>query len=237
MNITVIHGQKHKGVSYTITQTILQKLRRDEDELREFSLPIDGLDFCCGCNSCFTRGEEFCPSAETVQPIAKALEWADVILIDTPNYVMEMSGALKNLMDHLAYRWVTHRPHGSMFFKVGIVACSSAGAPPGGVTKSVARQLKWMCVPKVYRLPLISGALTVRDLSPKKKAEMEKKADKIARAVRRRAGKPRTGIRGKLFFGMMRKMQMSPDAAWNPTDQNWWADKGWTGKARPWREQ
>lgn len=237
MNITVIHGQKHKGVSHTITQTILRTLMQDKDELREFSLPARGLDFCVGCNSCFIKGEEFCPSAEAVQPIAEALDWADIILIDTPNYVMEMSGALKNLMDHLAYRWVTHRPRGSMFRKVGIVACSSAGAPPGGVTKSVARQLKWMCVPKVYRLPLISGALTVGDLSPKKKAEMEKKAAKIARAARRRAGNPRAAIRSRFFFLLMRKMQMSPDAAWNPTDQKWWVKEGWTGKTRPWKDR
>lgn len=237
MNITVIHGQKHKGVSYTITQAILQKLQRDGDELREFSLPIPGLDFCRGCYSCFVRGEEFCPSSEKVQPIADALDWADIILIDTPNYVLEMSGALKNLMDHLAYRWVAHRPRGSMFRKVGITICSSAGAPAGGITKSVARQLKWMCVPKVYRLPLTSGVMTVSDLSAKKKAEIDRKATKIARAARNRTQKPRAGIKTKFFFLMMRKMQMSPDAAWNPTDRDWWIQEGWTGKKRPWKAQ
>lgn len=52
---------------------------------------------------------------------------------------MEMSGAMKNLMDHLAYRWVTHRPHGSMFRKVGVVVCSSAGAPTTCVLKSMEK--------------------------------------------------------------------------------------------------
>ena len=234
MKITIIHGQSHKGVSYTITHAIVTALQQPGDEVREFFLPKDGPDFCYGCNTCFIKGETHCPSAEKVQPITLAMEWADVIMIDTPNYVMEMSGALKNLMDHLAYRWVTHRPHSAMFNKVGVAVCSSAGAPAGGVTKSIARQLKWMCVPKVYCLPFTSNAMTVADLKPKKQLDMQKKTAKIATAVRRKIGQAHASLRGKRFFGMMRKMQSSPDAAWNPTDQDWWVNHGWTGKIRPW---
>lgn len=235
MKITVIHGQSHKGVSYTITHAVLKKLRQPGDELREFFLPKHGPDFCFGCNTCFLKGEDQCPGADRVRPIALAMEWADVIFLDSPNYVMEMSGALKNLMDHLAYRWVSHRPHSSMYQKVGVVVSSSAGAPPGGVTKSMAEQLKWMGVPKVYRISFISSALTVADLAPKKAMEIEKRAAKTASAVRRRAASNHASLRGKLTFGMMRKMQASAKAAWNPTDQTWWKNHGWLNGARPWK--
>lgn len=234
MKIAVIHGQSHKGITYTMTHAVLNHLP-EEKEIREFFLPKEGPDFCCGCNTCFMKGETMCPSAEKVQPIAQAIEWADVVMLDSPNYVMEMSGSLKNLMDHLAYRWVTHRPHGSMFKKVGVAVCSSAGAPPNGVTRSIARQLKWMCCPKIYRFPIISNAITAKELKPKKQEAMQRKAKKIAKAVQKRSQKPRASMRSKFFFFIFRKMQKAPAAAWNPTDRDWWAQNGWTGKNRPWK--
>ncbi len=236
MKITVIHGQGHKGVTYTMTQTVLNFLITDKDEIREFFLPKDGPDFCCGCFNCFLKGESFCPSADKVQPIALAVEWADIILLDSPNYVMEMSGSMKNLMDHLAYRWASHRPHGSMFTKVGIVVSSSAGAPPRGTVRSMARQLKWMCVPKVYTLGLACNTAPGEAIKPKRMKLITKKAEKIAKAVRRRAERPRPSLRGRIMFGIFRKMQSSPDSAWNPTDRDFWVNQGWTQKCRPWRQ-
>lgn len=235
MKIAVIHGQAHKGVTYTITQSILKHLQSAEETPREFFLPTDGPGFCIGCNACFIKGEACCPGADKVKPIAEAIEWADIIILDSPNYVMEMSGSMKNLMDHFAYRWVTHRPHGTMFKKVGIAVCSSAGAPARGTTKSMARQLKWMCVSKVYLLPFTSNALGLSDLSPKKKEEMAKKAEKIAKAAARRAAKSHPSIRAKISFYIFRKMQSGSGADWNPTDRSWWVDQGWTKNERPWK--
>lgn len=236
MKITIIHGQGHKGITYTMTKTLVDKLMGESDELREFFLPKDGSDFCVGCSNCFMKGEEFCPSAEKVQPIAKAIEWADVVILDSPLYVMEMSGALKNLMDHLAYRWVTHRPHGSMFLKTGVVVCSSAGAPTGGALKSMASQLKWLCVPKVYCFGLTAMAPGFADLSDKKKSEIARRSEKIAKAVKRRYIKPRPCLRGRLMFKIFSGMQAADDAAWNPTDRDWWRNQGWTEKVRPWKK-
>lgn len=236
LRIAVIHGQAHKGVTYTITHAILQNLAQDDLEIREFFLPKDGPDFCIGCNACFVKGEAYCPSADRVQPIADAMVWADAIIVDTPNYVMEMSGALKNLMDHLAYRWVTHRPHASMYGKVGVAVCSSAGAPAGGVTRSIARQLKWMGCPKVYCLPFTSSTMTVSGMKDERRRRMERKAARLAKALGRKVGNARASLRAKAAFLLMRRMQSSPDAAWNPTDRDWWVENGWTGSARPWRD-
>ena len=235
MKITVIHGQNHKGMTYTMTKEVLKNLITETDEVIEFFLPKDGPDFCVGCNSCFLKGEEYCPGAEKVQPIIKSMEASDIIILDTPNYVMEMSGGMKSLMDHLAYRWVTHRPSGEMFTKVSVTICSSAGAPCGHTTRSMAKQLKWMGMPKVYQFPFICNALTVNDLSQKKREEMERQAKKIAEKTKKRAAHPRASLRGKLFFNIFRKMQMAPDASWNPKDRDWWVNQGWTKDVRPWK--
>lgn len=234
MKVTIIHGQSHKGITYTMTNTLLKYLA--SEEVKEFFLPKDGPDFCYGCNKCFLKGEDICPSADKVQPIAKAMEWADVIILDSPCYVMEMSGALKNLMDHLAYRWITHRPHGAMFKKVGITVCSSAGVPTRGVLKSMGRQLKWMGVPKVYQFGLMSNAMGVTDLKYEKLKEIDKKAKKIAKRVKTRAAHPRVGIRGVVMFNIFKGMQSSEKSAWNPKDREWWVNQGWTKKVRPWNK-
>ncbi|WP_394926650.1 flavodoxin family protein [uncultured Robinsoniella sp.] len=218
MNITVIHGQSHKGVTYTMTREVLKHLADDQDEIREFFLPKDGPDFCCGCNSCFIKGEGNCPSAQKVQPIAAA-----------------MSGSMKNFLDHMAYRWVTHRPYGGMFKKIGVVFCSSAGAPAGHTARSLARQLKWMSVSRVYCFPFVSNAMGVSDMKAEKRDMLERSAARIAAKVRQRAKRPRASLRGKLFFYVFRKMQSSPGAAWNPVDRDWWVNQGWTDKTRPWK--
>lgn len=236
MKITIIHGQMHKGVTYTMTKTLCDNLRKEGDETKEFFLPKDGPEFCHGCNQCFLKGEEFCPSADKMQPIVQAIEWADVLILDSPNYVMEMNGAMKNLFDHLAYRWVTHRPTTSMFHKIGITISSSAGAPANHTVRSMAKQLKWMCCPKVYTFPFICNALGPSELKEEKKRKMIHKAEKIAKAVRKRVGKQNASLRGKLFFQLFRKMQLSPDASWNPTDRDWWVNQGWTKNVRPWKK-
>ncbi|MDO5520106.1 MAG: NAD(P)H-dependent oxidoreductase [bacterium] len=235
MKLAVIHGQGHKGVTYTMTSSLVDKLKEADTQIMEFFLPKDGPEFCIGCNSCFLKGEEHCPSADKVQPIIKAMEAADVIILDTPNYAMEMSGAMKNLMDHFAYRWVTHRPSKAMFKKVAVTICSSAGAPPKHTTKSMARQLKWMGVPRVYYFPLISSAMGVADLKQEKKMKIEKTTEKIAKKVKKQVQHPHASIRNKMFFYIFRKMQMSPEGSWNPKDREWWVSQEWTKKVRPWK--
>lgn len=235
MKIVLIHGQGHKGVTYTMAHCILDNLRDTTTEVQEFFLPKDGPGFCVGCNNCFLKGEDKCPQQDKVQPIIKAIEWADVVMLATPNYCMDMSGAMKSLLDHFAYRWVTHRPHKSMFYKVGITLSSSAGAPPNSTVKSLAKQLKWMCVPTVYTIPFVSSAMGVSDLSKKKKKEMEKKAEKTAKKVKKALKRKHIGIRTKVQFLMFRGMQTGEDSAWNPTDNNWWKEQGWLEDKRPWK--
>lgn len=80
MKIVLIHGQGHKGITYTMSWTVLAHLMKEGDELKEVFLPQDGPGFCIGCNSCFMKGEQHCPGADKVQPIARAMEWADIIM-------------------------------------------------------------------------------------------------------------------------------------------------------------
>ena len=70
-------------------------------------------------------------------------------------------------------------------------------------------------------------------VSEKNKAKIEKDTARIADKLSR-AGKPHVGIRTKLLFGIMRMMQQM-DWGSSPAEKQYWIDKGWLGKGRPWK--
>ncbi len=124
MRITVLHGQMHRGSTYNITRLFLDKLSDENTEITEFFMPKDAPAFCIGCFSCFTKGGSHCPHADTILPIVKAIEDADLLILESPCYVLGMTGQLKTFLDHMGYRWMSHRPHPKMFSKVGLVICA-----------------------------------------------------------------------------------------------------------------
>ena len=55
-----------------------------KQRVTEFFLPKDMPHFCAGCFSCFLRGENACPHADLVQPIARAIGAIDVTKLNWP---------------------------------------------------------------------------------------------------------------------------------------------------------
>lgn len=78
MKIALINGQNHKGSTYHIGRMLADKLG---GEVTEFFLPRDFDEFCCGCTNCFMKGEEKCPHYEKLDPITKAVDEADVLIL------------------------------------------------------------------------------------------------------------------------------------------------------------
>lgn len=232
MKATVIYGQTHRNMTYTMAQTFLKELAADQVD--EFFLPKDGPGYCCGYNRCFTEGESKCKDHEVMERITASVDSCDVLVLVSPNYVAEVTGQMKTLFDHYAYRWLSHRPEGSMFRRVGVVISSSAGASTKSVTKSMARQLTWWGVQKTYILGMISHAYTPQNLDPKKRQKMENKAARIARSIKARGGKAPFNLKVRLLFKVFRSMQ-SGKAAWNETDRKYWEGKGWLDKVKPWK--
>jgi len=102
-----------------------------------------------------------------------------------------------------------------------------------GVTKSIAKQLFYLGVPKTYRIPFRVMASSWDGVSDKTKLQINRKTDKIAHRIVSKKGKSTPGIKTKFIFMMMRKFQKGNTYA--PLDTAYWADKGWFGKKRPWR--
>lgn len=178
-----------------MAQELIRRLGVADEDIQSFFLPDDGPDFCIGCNTCFFQGEEHCPYADKASSIALAMDEADLIVLASPLYTMGMSGGMKNLMDHYAYRWMVHRPQEGMFRKVGVVISSSAGAPTGGATKALKRQMKLWGVARVYRFGLTAQmAPNAQSMKPSIQGKMERKAARVAEKVQSSLQNPHPGV-------------------------------------------
>lgn len=221
MKIAVIHGQSHKGSTYHLTQLLLDQF--PESEIAPYQ--VNHLKHCIGCFNCIQKGEEKCPHAGDIQPIVHAIEEADLIIAESPNYCMGMSGQLKTFFDHMAYRWISHRPHPSMRKKIGVAISTTAGVGAGGVTKDIVKHMFWWGIPKTYRLSAAVSAMNWEGVKPEKKRKLEKKVIKIAAKIHKQTGKEKTGLKYKFFFSLMRGNQKNN--TWNPTDRRHWEENGW----------
>jgi len=233
MEITIIHGQGHKGSTYHITAMVKERLADSDTKVHEYYMPKDTPDFCAGCYQCFQKGEEYCPQADKVQKILVSILCSEIIIIDSPTYCLEMTGQLKSLFDHLGYIWLSHRPRKEMFSKIGIAISTTAGAGANRVIKSISRQMFWWGVPEIYQIHFKVNAARWEDVSEDIKKKIKKKTEELSQNVKNEIGRSKPNIKSKFLFNIMRKMQQSN--TWNKTDRDYWQKSNWLEKTRPWR--
>lgn len=229
MNITIIHGQNHKGSTYHIARMLAEKI---EGNITEFFLPRDFDEFCVGCTNCFTKSETLCPHYEKIKPITEAIDNADVIIFASPVYVYHATGAMKAFLDHYGYRWMVHRPEENMFYKQAVCVSTAAGAGMKSTNKDMADSTFFWGVAKTYTYGVGVAATSWNEVNEKTKEKVEAKATALAKKIRSNYGKVKPGIKTKVFFNIMRLMQKN---GWNKADVEYWKEKDWLGKKRPWR--
>jgi multimeric flavodoxin WrbA len=223
MKIAVLHGQKHHGSTWNTTRLLLDSLASEGDECNEFY--VNDIPDCIGCFTCILDDEEKCPHRGLTKPIIQAIEQADILIVDTPNYCMGMTGQLKTFFDHMAYRWMSHRPLDEMQRKVAVAVSTTAGAGASIATKQIAKQLFWLGIPKTYRINQAVAASKWDDVKPETKLKIGRKAARIAKKTRKKHGKARRGLRQKFLFRMMGNIQKSGFGT--PRDAVYWKEQGW----------
>ncbi len=229
MKITVIHGQSHKGSTYHIAHSLAEKLN---GEIIEFFLPRDFGEFCVGCNTCFEESETKCPHYEKLLPITQAIDEADVLILASPVYVYHASGAMKTLLDHYGWRWMVHRPEEKMFAKQAVCISTAAGAGMKSTNQDMADSVFWWGAAKTYTYGIAVAEVSWERVDAKKKQKIERKLSALARKITKKQGTIKPSLKTKAFFLVMRQMQKH---GWNKADMDYWKDKGWTEKNRPWK--
>ncbi len=229
MKITIIYGQNHKGSTYHIARTIAEKLN---GRITEFFLPDDFDKFCTGCTNCFSKSEKLCPHYEKLRPITSALDDADVIILASPVYVYHATGAMKSLLDHYGYRWMVHRPEEKMFSKQAVCISTAAGAGMKSTNKDMADSTFFWGIAKTYKYGVGVAAVSWDCVSDKTKNKIDKKTTAIAGKILKNHKNIKPPVKTKVFFNIMRLMQKK---GWNKADVDYWNEKGWNNKVRPWK--
>ncbi len=229
MKTVIIHGQNHKGSTYNIARILAEKIG---GETTEFFLPKDFGEFCVGCTTCFMKDEKKCPHYEKLKPITAAMDSADVIILASPVYVYHATGAMKAFLDHYGYRWLVHSPEESMFKKQGVCISTAAGAGIKPTNKDMADSLFFWGVAKIYKFGIAVAATDWKKVNDKKKKKIEKATSSIAKKIIKNNGKVKPSLKTKGYFYLMRMLQKK---GWNEKDVNYWKEKGWLKKARPWK--
>lgn len=230
MKITVINGQSHKGSTYHIGKMLADKLG---GEVTEYFLPKDFGDMCIGCTACILKSEQLCPHYQRIEKLTNAIDEADVLIFTSPVYVYHVTGAMKSFLDHYGYRWMVHRPEKKMFSKQAVCISTAAGAGTKSTNKDIADSLFFWGVPKVYKYGVNVRAMSYSRISDKTKAEIDKKTTDIANKIKAKNGRVKVGLKTKGFFEIMRMIQHK--SGWNEADTDYWHNKGWDGKKRPWK--
>ncbi len=235
MKITVIHGNARHGSTWSCANLFLQELAKyDTVDVSSFTLPKEMPHFCNGCFSCFYNGEQTCPHAASMAPILEAVLGADLLILTSPIYAMDVSGQMKALLDHLCFMWISHRPNPLMFNKIGLTITTTAGAGLGHATKTLRNSLRFWGVKRVFSFRQAVSAMKWSDVTEKKQAQINRQvagmARKIAQSFARREQLPSPIFRRIFFFmmsGMMRKN------TWNPRDRQHWESHGWLNGVKP----
>ena len=229
MKTVIIHGQNHKGSTYNIAHNLAEEIG---GEITEFFLPRDFNDFCIGCTQCFMKDEAKCPHRSNLEPITKAIDEADVIILASPVYVYHATGAMKAFLDHYGYRWMVHRPNEAMFKKQAVVISTAAGAGMKSANKDMKDSLFFWGVGKIYQYGIAIAATSWDEVKPKKRKAIDSKITSIANKIKNKHGKVIPSLKTKGFFFIMSIMQKN---GFNQADIDYWKNKGWTSGKKPWK--
>lgn len=238
MKIAVINGSEKHGVTYRLKEMFLEPFR-GKSEITEYYLPKDCPAFCVGCMNCFQRGEHTCKDAAYIQKIAASMLEADLVVMTSPAYVMHATGAMKSLLDHLAYLWMPHRPAPEMFAKRAVIITQCLGAGAKSTAKDIRHSLSWWGISEIWVFTgKLMGDIVWEGLPEKKRSEfkrrMKKMSNQLSRIDYERPARTNVGVRIKfLCCRMIQKSLHKKDPAY--LDGRYWAEQGWLEKNRPWK--
>jgi len=223
MKVLVIMGSPRKGNTYRAVRKIEEVMRSKGDVEFEYLMLKDvNLSQCCGCFSCFEKGEEHCPFKDDAPLIEQKMHDADGVIFATPVYGMGVSALMKNFIDRLSY--IFHRPR---FFHKKALLLSTTGATG---LKDILDYMQLVASVWGFEVTHKVGIVTPPMAIPKKKElANEQKLNKAATIfynalMRKERGSP--GLKDVIIFHAQ-KASFGELVQESPTDHAYWKEQGW----------
>ncbi len=227
--IVIIYGHQRKGSTYQIISQIKEHLMSlDEYAFTEFTMPKDLPRFCRGCFNCILRSEETCPDHKDIDPIRQSILAADGVMMASPVHCLDVSAGMKNLIDHMAYMWMPHRPNDAFFDKIGLVVSTAAGSGTKRTNGTMRKALVFMGFKRVHQLGFAVQASCYEDIKPSLKKTIGNKTHRQAVSFDKDLNR-RTKMRHTLFHRILRKAMgwMIKGYDHDNIDRQYWVSKGW----------
>jgi len=230
MTYAIFHGSPRKGNTYRATKIFIDELAKSGDvRFTEFFLPGALPAFCTGCQLCLGNPREICPHSQYVTPIFDAVLSADALVFTTPHYgACSMSGAMKNLLDHLDFLTLTVAPRAEIFGKKAFILTTGAGSKAAG--KPIVHYLKNWGVNRVYELGFRMFTDKWDAMPEKKQARFDRK---LRRTARKFCGAPRKRPHfSTVFMYHMSKLILKNNVGEGNYPYEYWKEHGYF-KKRP----
>ncbi len=240
MNITVIYasGRGSRSCSRGIAGMLIAELTAGEDrennEIFEFYLPDDMPHICTGCGACINGNEEKCGGYSDMKPLIKAMDNSDVIIFSSSTYVYHVPGQMKSMLDHMAYRWMVHRPELSFMKKQAVVIATAAGGGMRSAAGDIKDSTQYWGIAKTHIITQSVWNYNWNDLPEKFRGKAEAKIRRTAHRIKCCGTDTSPSIKVKCLFLLYRELHKHRKMT--VVDDDYWYEKGYiTG--RPWHKQ
>lgn len=193
MKVLVILGSLRKKNTYQWAQSFeaMHKAHLKDCEYEYIFLKEQHLELCRGCFLCLSNGEDLCPLNDDLHSIREKMEAADVIILASPNYVMNVNWLTKNFIDRMAYN--LHRPR---FFDKRFILLVTSGNFMGA-KKAMAALSSLVSGGEVVGKLMV---YTAPELSQQKRQRIKMRFTKTSQKIIRNLDKPFTH---KVTFGYL----------------------------------
>ena len=227
IKVLIINGNNKKGTTNLIARTLAENI---SDDITQYFLPRDFNHNCLECWTCYNTTLDKCPHWQDLEKIYNSIIESDILIFASPVYVYHTTGAMKNFLDHFGVKWIVHRPEEIMFKKCAVCISTAAGAGMKSTIKDMKDSLSFWGVPKIYSLGFAVYASRPDNVRKDISDKFIKKANKLARKIRKRNfDKPRANLRAKFFFVLMKIMHKKGKFGFE-ADNKYWKEKGWHDK-------
>lgn len=151
MKILIIHGSPRKKNTWDLLNIVKDKLNAKMDINYELiELNKAKLDTCKGCFNCIFRGEDKCPHSSTMKSLIDKIDNCDAMIMTSPVYSLQISGLLKNFIDHMSYNF--HRP--KYFNKKALIIITTAGAGEKESANYLKKVLQFWGLSSIYTIAI-----------------------------------------------------------------------------------
>ncbi|MEN8075359.1 NAD(P)H-dependent oxidoreductase [Clostridioides difficile] len=177
MKCLIIHGSPRRGNTWDVLNIAKEEMQKNGDfEFEVIELAKEKIPMCIGCFNCIAKGETKCPHNSYIDHIVKKMEEADAFIITSPVYSMQVSGTLKNFIDHMSYNF--HRP--KFYNKKVLIITTTAGAGHTNTANYIKEVMEYWGVNYVQTIPIAYRSL---ELSEKNKNKILKGAKAFSKEL------------------------------------------------------